>query len=1827
MREAVNLDYSEKDIAIVGVGCRYPGSSNSIEEFWELIKNGRDAVTDIPEDRWNIKEFYNENKNALGKTQSKKGGFIDSFDEFDARFFGINAREAEEIDPQQRQMLEIAWEALEDAGIRPLSISGSKTGVFIGGFTLDYKILQFSSIDEISTHTAVGSMMTMLSNRISYIYNLKGPSMSIDTACSSSLVSLHLACQSIRNNECNLALAGGIELIYTPEYFIAETKGGFLSKDGKCKTFDEEANGYVRGEGGGIVVLKPLKDAIRDNDNIYAIIKESLVNQDGKTTGITVPNGDSQKELLKDVYSKAGINPLDVQYVEVHGTGTSVGDPIEMNAVGEFFGEGRTENNRCIVSSVKSNIGHLEAASGIAAVIKALCILKNKEIAPHIGMKKLNPKIDLSKLMLRIPLHNEKWPDDGKPGIVGINSFGFGGTNAHVIFKEFLNKKVHDGRLVNNENPSVLAISAKSEESLNQLIEKYIDFLKNTDENINDICHSSIFNKEKMQHSAVVYGYDKDNIVKALSQLREDGYAECGVIGEEVKDKRLVYIFTGMGPQWFAMGRELYNHNEVFHNTINDCANEFSKYLKWSFIDEFLIDEENSHISDTEYSQPLTFALQISLCKMWESIGVTPDVIIGHSVGEVAALYVAGVYSLSDAVKISYYRSTLQQRLTGKGGMLAVGLSEAEASKLISGKESSISIAAINSNTGVTLSGNMDCLKEISEELTSGGIFNKFLKVTVPYHSIFMEEIKDEFLEALKDIKPRKSSITLYTTANGECSDGTDLDNHYWWNNVRNFVHFAKAITKILEAGYQNFLEIGPHPVLANSVKELAADYKKDVLIEPTIRRKEAERNRVYLTYCKLYSLGYSIDWTKVYSGTFKFIKLPKYCWNHERYWKEPEQHNRRRLGKTEHVFLGYRSCSMAPQWDMEVNEYSLPFIKDHCINGMRIIAGAHYIEIALQMIKNYCNLNIDDVYTLNNIKFHKANFLDDNNTTKMSINYDNKSGKATITNSDSLHSTTYFSVDFMRTECYSSNKAINVKSILDRCSGSFDEEKCYQLFEQMNFNYGPSFHGLKRVYIGDNEVFAELHTLEELQVSDLDNILHPVLLDAAFQSFIACQFNEFIKNSSVEIKLPESIDSVEVYGKVKGQLYVHSILKYVDDKTICGDIVIYNNDYQAVVKIKNFTVGSLEKTEEESFLSEKELKEWFYGIEWNRQNKSDDSTIHNAEEFENYIILADESGNAKRLAESLRLNGKNVYLYYGDYQNSQSNDLENIIEVDNKESYKKLIDKTNDLQCYAVIHMCALDINSNDNMTLEYIENSKGKLVNSLRHMMNALIEAEIKFKAWVVTKNGVYINPEDKIDVLQGSAWGMGRVIGHCECIEFWGGNIDLDDNTDISVIEHEIECQTKEDEVAYRSNIRYVARLQHIYNLSGNIPVKFYENKIYIVTGALGALGKITINWMCEKGAKNFVFIGRTNIPDKKEWDKITENDRSYKNINFIREIESKGANVRFVAMDVSNEVEVETLIENLKKESLPIGGIFQIAGLINDNFMSNMTQKEFDEVYNAKVRGTWLFHKYLRDEELDFFIMYSSTGSVVTAVGQVNYAAANSFMDSLAAYRRNCGKPALSIGWGPWGVGMVKEKNLIDHYKYKRGMTPIYAKGGMQALERLFGQRVCHAVVGAANWPLALNNYPSKPVLFNHLGMTEEKVDENETKNMYAVLSETAENDRKNVIMEIFSEVIAEIIHAKREEIKYSEPLSKFGVDSIIAVEIRNRINDISDINISIVDILGGINIYEMCEKHYQEICGNIELYNSNVTGEDIELNGIMHDLAGMSEEEIDRLLKI
>jgi len=1784
-------------VAIIGMSCRFPGGSNSVQKFWENLKSGKDCVTEVPKDRWSIEEYYHNNEKVEGKTNSKCGGYIDHFDEFDAGFFGISEREAEQLDPQQRHVLEVTWEAFEDAGLKPSNYVHSKTGVFIGGFTLDYKIMQFADTQEVATHTAVGSMMTMLSNRISYVYDFRGPSMSIDTACSSSLVSMHEACMSLKNQECDMALAGGVEIICTPEYYVAESKGGFLSKDGRCKTFDASANGYVRSEGCGIVLLKRLEDAIADGDNIYAVVRGSLVNQDGHTNGITVPNGEAQESLLREAYERAGINPHDVKYVEVHGTGTEVGDPIEVNAVGSVFGKGRS-GDLCTISSVKANIGHMEAASGMASVIKAVCILKNKQIVPQIGFHNLNPKLQLEEMNLRIPKDIEQFPETNGPAIIGVNSFGFGGTNAHVILEEYPDTdNKENGKASYEENGQILTISAKSENARKNLAESYIDYLSNTDEKVENICYNANTKREKLKYGLAVTGKTKEEMVEELKKFVAGENSQGYAIGVEHKDNRLVFVYTGMGPQWFGMGVELYKSNEVFRQWVDKMDKVFSEHLSWSIVEEMMADEEHSHIERTDVAQPMNFVIQVALTELLKTMGIVPDVIIGHSVGEVSAFYEAGVYSLEEAAKVSVIRSRCQQKLTGKGTMLAVGLSEQDVQEYIVGMEDTVSIGAINSHTSVTLSGKKESLEKVASILQEKKIFAKFLRVNIPYHSIFMKEIKEELIEALKDLHPSQSKIKLYTTAEGEISDGTDLNNMYWWKNVSNSVHFSKAMFQILEEGYSNLIEIGPHPVLGNSIRELAEELDREVLVCPSIRRKEPEMPCLLQTYKLIYCAGYPVKWDMVYEGEFSKAGLPTYAWEHKRFWREAPEHMRKRLGQKDHPLLGYHMNIPFAIWNCEINDFVLPYVKDHCINGRALLAGAQMIETAFQVLKQLSdNKEAKQSYSLYNIEFKKALFLDENNTTKISIKYDQETGHVEIYSGKEKNyknATIHFCSLLKRRQPVVDKTCYSLDDLKANCSKIMQQEDCYAFFEKLGFSYGPMFHGLQQAWIGKEHVMAMLKTEEEIGVENRGYVISPVILDAAFQAMILNQYAE--EDDLSELKLPVSIGSVTVYGDLQGRLYVDAIVKENTPKQIIGDINIYNTDGKLVAKVTDFVGRVFENSEEDTLLSEKELNEQFYKIVWSKREKEEDEpVIAHEEECQQWLIIGKEQTYINQLAKLFEEAGATCRI------------ISNVHDLD----YAQL-DKS---QKYGIVFMNSIDIPfQGKEMNCQDIEAAKTEMLNPFREIMQDLTQTGVNFKMWLVTKNAVEVVDTDEINLNQAAAFGIGRIVGQNEFISNWGANIDMDDSRDsVQMLYNDLTEPSREGEIAYRNGERYTSRLVHLRTMNGTLPVFLDKEKYYIVSGGLGSLGQITVDWMFNKGARKFILLGRT-IPEGN-----TPSDKQ--RLEFVNNLEQKGAQVELYAIDIKDEKLVAEFASKChSREGVKIGGIFHIAGIIRDQLLMQMTQEEFDAVYDPKAMGAWNLSKYFWDDNLEFFLTYSSTGAVVTSVGQYNYAAGNAFMDALAHYRCSQGRPGQSIGWGPWAVGMVKEKNLIDHYKYVRGMAPIYPKSGMQALERILGQNEEHVVMCGSNWPLALTNYPGKPTLFNYLAV--EMEENNSTDEEVDILDTIADMDEKeqfDTTADILRKMVADIIYTPSENIYIEEGLNTIGVDSIIATEIRNKISKTFDVMVPISDIIGGASIKDITQTILTEL-------QKRLAERQDEMEEMLANIENLSDEEIEKLL--
>ncbi len=845
-----------------------------------MLRDGVDAIREVPADRFDQHAFYDPDPAAPGKMNTRWGGFLEQVDQFDANFFGISPRELLRMDPQQRLLLEVTWDALQDAGQVPERLAGTQTGVFIGIATNDYGRLQWNDLERIDAYAGTGNALSIAANRISYLFDFRGPSLAIDTACSSSLVAVHLACCSLRNGESTLAIAGGVNLILSPAIAINFTKAGAMAPDGRCKAFDARANGYVRSEGAGVVVLKPLSKALADGDPIYATIRGSAVNQDGRSNGLMAPNPLAQEAVLRDAYRQAAVSPGKVQYVEAHGTGTLLGDPIEAKALGTVLGVDRPQGRPCALGSVKTNLGHLEAAAGIAGLIKVALALRHREIPPSLHFENPNPHIPFDELPLRVQKLLCGWPADPGSALAGVSSFGFGGTNAHVVLEE---APPGNGGMPDAEHKiraHLLPLSARSPEALRSLARAYLDMFATPAfaAPLQDVCYTASLRSSHHDHRLAVTGNSPAQLMDSLAAFLRDEARPGLSSGRKyaARRRKLVFVFPGQGSQWFGMGRRLLEQEAVFREIIERCDRAMRPYGDWSLLAELRdSDSARSRLSEIDIVQPALFAIQIALAALWRSWGIEPQAVVGHSLGEVAAAYVAGALTLDDAVRVICHRSRLFKRTVGQGAMAAVELSVEEARRVLAGSEDRVSIAVSNGPTSTVLSGDPAALVAILDRLQRDDVFCRMVKVDFASHSPQMEPLRADLLQALEGLQPLAETLPIYSTVTGQLSHGQEFNMLYWARNMREPVLFHTAVQHLLEDGHDIFLEISPHPILLSSIQQGLHHAGQEGTVLPSLRREEDERTILLGSLGALYTLGYPVDWNLIYPAGGHCVRTP----------------------------------------------------------------------------------------------------------------------------------------------------------------------------------------------------------------------------------------------------------------------------------------------------------------------------------------------------------------------------------------------------------------------------------------------------------------------------------------------------------------------------------------------------------------------------------------------------------------------------------------------------------------------------------------------------------------------------------------------------------------------------------------------------------------------------------------------------------------------------------------------------------------------------------------------------------------------------------------
>ncbi len=1151
-----------KRVAIIGAAHRFPGTTP--ETFWQDLQAEKDLVTEVAADRWSHDVFMHPDKRHPGTSVTFAAGSLGDISGFDAEFFGISPREAANMDPQQRMLLELAWEAMEDASILPSSLRGSQCGVFLGVASLDYSYRIADDMAAIDASTATGNTSSIASNRLSYVFDLHGPSMSLDTACSSSMVAFHQACQSIRSGETNMALAGGISLHLHPYGFIIFSKASMLSPTGRCQVFDEAGNGYVRSEGAGIFLLKDYDQAVTDGDNIIAVVAGSAVNTDGYKSGLTVPNPSAQIDLMKRAYEQAGISPDEIDYLEAHGTGTAVGDPIETRAIGEALGQQR--KTPLLIGSVKSNLGHLETASGVAGLAKALYSIQHREVPATIGIRKLNPRIKFDEWNISVVTKGQPLKKQGRL-VIGVNSFGFGGANAHVILESPPERTKPEPQAP--DSPLPIHLSARSEAALSQSAETLANYLRendlreSSDISLYDIAYTLFHHRDRHSHGALLFAQTAE---EAATQLSEFAAGETnGVTTLERLPNAVgpVFVYDGNGCQWETMGRDLLSDSPVFAAAIDRVDALFQQHGDFSLRAELEGRNGENRFPLTEIAQPALFALQVALTEWLHDQGITPTAVFGHSVGEVAAAWASGALSLEDAVKVIYYRSDYQGKTRGLGEMTAVAMSADDIAAWLEKPEfNQVCLAGINSPKGITLAGDSQQLSALEAALGEQDVFAKRLPLDYAFHSPAMDSIQAGVIDALADITPRATQIPYYSTVTGTLSDGLELDATYWWKNIREPVLFDAAASALIEQGNNVFVEIGAHPILRRYLNESLRQLERPGLVFGTIERHKPGLEGLQRSLSQLLLSGLSLA-SRHFPVVGQRVPLPRYAWQRSHHWVHGTNDGQGLLSRYyQHPLLGYPLAQHEHTWESQLDTQRQPWLADHVVGEGAVFPGAGFVELTLAaalQLKDSPLLDIEE------LEIRAPLLLDGPYGRTMRLSYLPEDGRLEIHSREPATGVEWQLNAVARTMRESRGFLLNrTAPVMPTRAPDYTLEDHLQMAERIGLHYGPAFQAISRGWIDGDAVIGEIALSDEVQAQLSTLHVHPGILDSAFQMFIPllAQHSEFAPQLAF---VPVRVERIQVNTQAGVPVLARAVMGKRAPHSFTADFELYDAAGNAV--------------------------------------------------------------------------------------------------------------------------------------------------------------------------------------------------------------------------------------------------------------------------------------------------------------------------------------------------------------------------------------------------------------------------------------------------------------------------------------------------------------------------------------------------------------------------------------------------------------------------------------------------------------------------------------
>nr|AXL05746.1 polyketide synthase [uncultured bacterium] len=1738
----------DEPIAIVGMACRLPGGVTDPDDLWRMVFEGREGVSDFPDDRgWDLDGLFDPDPDNSGTSYASQGGFLSGAGLFDAGFFGISPREALAMDPQQRLLLEASWEALEGVGIDPVSLKGTDVGVFAGVSNQGYGMGADPS--EMEGYASTAAASSVASGRVSYVFGFEGPAVTIDTACSSSLVAMHLGAQALRSGECSMALAGGVTVMGTPGTFVEFSRQRGLAGDGRCKAYADGADGTGWAEGVGIVVLERLSVARERGHRILAVLRGSAVNQDGASNGLTAPNGPSQQRVIRRALASAGLTPSDVDIVEGHGTGTALGDPIEAQALLATYGQGRDPEKPLWLGSIKSNIGHAQSAAGVAGVIKMIKSLENGVMPPTLHVDAPSSQVDWSAGAVELLTEAQEWPRNGHPRRAGVSSFGISGTNAHLIIEE---APLEDTRTVADETPAdgvvPLVISARSAGSLAGQAGRLAEFVEGAEVSLTRVSGALASGRAVFGERAVVVAGSRADALTGLGALARGENAPGLVVGKVAASGlpgKLVWVFPGQGSQWFGMGRELLDASPVFAERINECAAALEPWVDWNLVDVLRGETDPALMDRVDVLQPASFAVMVGLAAVWASVGVVPDAVLGHSQGEIAAACVAGALSIEDAARVVALRSqAIAAQLSGRGGMASVALSADDALTRLAPWADRVELAAVNGPTSVVIAGDAEALDEALESLSGDGVRVRRVAVDYASHSRHVEDIQETLAEVLAGVTAQAPVVPFYSTVTGEwISEAGVVDGGYWYRNLRNQVGFGPAVTDLVGQGYGVFVEVSAHPVLVQPITEITED--TSALVVGSLRRDEGGPARLLTSMAELFVRGVAVDWTGVLPGPTERVDLPTYAFDHQHYWLRATEPATDAvslgLAGADHPMLG--AVVQLPEsgglvFTSRLSLRSHPWLADHLVRGVAIVPGTGLVELAVRAGDEAGCSVLDElvieaplvVPPHGGVRVQVALGGPDENGSRTVGVYSLREDAA---GEGGVDSWTRHASGVLTVPAQSGRLGAGFDFAAWPPAGAqpVDITGGYGLLADVGYGYGTTFQAVRAVWRRDDEVFAEVALPEEHRKEAGRFGLHPALLDAALHStmLVAAAAVRDGEPDRQELRLPFAWNGLELHAAGASALRVRVAKPGPDSMSL--EAV---DEAGGLVVTMDSLVGRPVTNEQLETAAGTARADSLFRVDWT------DLPSMREELPPSWVPVADAEQVATLADEVLSGADAPAVAVLEAFADRAGDDVVLALTT-------RVLDV---VQCW----------------------------------FAGAGLEGT---RLAVVTRGAVPAGDGTVTDPAAAAVWGLVRAAQaeNPDRIVL----IDLDPAAgDGAEPVLGAVLASGEPQVAVRGTALSAPRLTRATGVGSAAPAVFGPEGTVLVTGGTGSLGGLVARHLVTRhGVRHLVLASRRG-PDAEGV------------VDLVTDLTEQGAVVSVAACDMSDRDQVANLLAAMPD----LSGVVHTAGVADAGVIGTVTPERLAEVFAPKVDAVRHLDELTRGMDLAAFVVYSSVSGVFMGAGSGSYAASNAFLDGLMASRRAAGLPGLSLAWGLWeqsGGGMAAGTDELARSRMNRrgGLLPMTPAEGMELFDVAVGSG--QAMVVPAKLDLrgvradAAAGADVPHMLRGLVRAGRQQAHTADAGDERGQLSErlagvSADEQAKILLDVVRAQVAAVLGYSPTHHIDADQGLFEIGFDSLTAIELRNRLRAITERKIS-PNLVFAYPTPEMLAGHLHELmCG-------------------------------------